>query len=552
MYRLIFKSGPQRGRRLAIRQGPVILGRHPDCAIRLPEPEVAVQHAILEAQPDGRLRIRRLTEGASLRVNHQEVSMAELHDGDVFEIGGHGLEFRGGTAPSAPAIKPSGRHLGWLQRLTILAVGLLLTCQMIFLLTISFLRQEKPPAPDAAQLPAPTSAGPVLASVAVSSNLALKGTTQIATSAPATIQHPVVAGTTSNLLPVRPVAMPATSEAVAFSNEMNKMQKEIGQLQQAVAVLPKPLPVMMAPVATNIPAAAVARPKQVVQPTNAAPEVEDLVLAQAQRMFKRTLSHAAQIEPEQFDAELETIQTMAPDFLPPYLERAQVMEKRGMLAEALALWQQVHNRTPKGDLRARADAEIARLEKRLAAPPLVSKETTPPPTILKDVSPATKVATPLLTPSGSSPATPPVERPVRPVAAHPVAHITQVDAQKLLAGENYDELRLLRITVGAAAGAPPLPPADVTVMVTFFDRGENSGGVAPSRAVVPGTALRASAATGSAVEFTATYQVPRGSREAAARQTGELWRYFGYRVEVFYDDVLQERRDQPPGLLPAP
>jgi hypothetical protein len=133
-----------------------------------------------------------------------------------------------------------------------------------------------------------------------------------------------------------------------------------------------------------------------------------------------------------------------------------------------------------------------------------------------------------------------------------VAYVLQVDAEKLLAGENYDELRLVRITVGATAGAPPLPPADIGVEVTFFDRDKTSGRVAPSRAVVPGTALRTTAAAGAALEFNATYQVPRGSREATARQSGEQWHYFGYRVELFYDDVLQERRDQPPGLLPAP
>ena len=92
MYRLIFQSGPQRGRRVAIRQGPVILGRHPDAVLRLPEPEIALQHALLEELPAGGVHLRRLTAEAAVTVNQQAVAEADLHDGDLIGIGPHILQ----------------------------------------------------------------------------------------------------------------------------------------------------------------------------------------------------------------------------------------------------------------------------------------------------------------------------------------------------------------------------------------------------------------------------------------------------------------------------
>ena len=144
----------------------------------------------------------------------------------------------------------------------------------------------------------------------------------------------------------------------------------------------------------------------------------------------------------------------------------------------------------------------------------------------------------------------PRRKPVR--AAHPVAHILGLESQKLLAGEKYDEMRLLRITV-AALGTAPLDPATTEVVVTFFDRGEQSGRVTLSRAVVPGAALRAAVPTtpDAPLEFSASYLVPRGFRQQAERQAGEAVRFFGYRAALFCHGELQDQRDQPANLLPS-
>ena len=96
-------------------------------------------------------------------------------------------------------------------------------------------------------------------------------------------------------------------------------------------------------------------------------------------------------------------------------------------------------------------------------------------------------------------------------------------------------------------------PAATEVVVTVFDRGESSGRVAVSRAVVPGAALHAAplSSLDAPLEFSASYLVPRDFRKQAARQAGESARFFGYRVELFCHGELQDQRDQPANLLPA-
>jgi hypothetical protein len=297
---------------------------------------------------------------------------------------------------------------------------------------------------------------------------------------------------------------------------------------------------------------------------------DDLVLAQARKMFVKTMARAAQLDPDELDGELATIQNMAPDFLPPIIERAQLMARRNQRADALTQWQQIRKLAQNEDLRARAVDEIAKLQKILSAPP---EKISPKPEVKvqaaevsgqraeirgqkSDVNAAKTmpgavptVATIHPLPSAMLSAAP-RSKPVR--AAHPVAHILGLESQKLLAGEKYDEMRLLRITV-AALGAAPLDPATTEVVVTFFDRGESSGHVALSRAVVPGAALHAAppSSPDAPLEFSASYLVPRDLRKQAARQAGEATRFFGYRVELFCHGELQEQRDHPANLLPS-
>lgn len=513
MFRLTFQSGPQRGRRVAVRQGPVILGRHPDCTILLSDSGVALQHAILEVQSDEGVTIRRLATEAVLRVNQRDVTEVVLRDGDVLEIGPHHIQFHSGSMVVANPSGMTARSLGLLQRVTLLAVGVLLVGQLAFLFTVSIWKRGQPPAvtPAKPQVSAATNQPPPM------TNLPQIAAAPVPEKVPAVPPPPPLL--VSNATP--------PMETTVLSNEIQQMQQEIVQLHRDVAALPKPTPM------TN--AAPALPPSNAISP---AAEVDDLVLVQAQRMLKKTLAHAGQLDPEALDSELETIQNMAPDFVPTYIERAQVLERRDLPQAALKQWQQVKKLTQDAGLQVRAEEEITRLKHASAAKPKASVTasavvTPPPANIAPEPAPA-----PHVKPS---------------LASHPVVHLAQVEQQKFMAGEKYDEMRILRIIAVAVAGATPFNPADVEVLVTFFDRDEKSGHVMPSRAVVPGAALHAppTATTGAALEFNATYQVPRGFWQQETQRSGGTRRYFGYRVQLLYRGEIHDQRDQPPGLLPG-
>lgn len=539
MYRLIFQNGPQRGRRVAIRQGPVILGRHPEATLRLPEPEVALQHALLEDQTEGGVRLRRLTAGAAIRVNRQEIETADLQDGDLIEIGPHLLQFSKAGAEAAP--KPTSRRLGVLQLLTLGAVGLLVVGQLLFLFIVS-LTPQKPTVLMAADTNAVTSA----LTVTPATQPQVTGTSNLLAQAPTPVPPHVISSPTA--APIRVVAV-TPPQNLALSNEMKQIQAEITQLRHEVNALPPPKPAIITNLVTSVVAP---EPLPKPPPTNM-PAIEvsadDLVLAQARKMFTKALDRVTQLDAEEFDGELATIQNMAPDFLPPYIERAQRLQKRGLNTEAMEQWKRVLKLATGDELRARANEEMARLQNIVSAPPSGPAKARPQPEVGAQQARGGEQE-PAVAGTMQQPAK--VTAPRIKRAANPVARITQVEPQKLLAGDNFDEMRLLRISV-APTGATPLDLATTELRITFFDRSEKSGRVMPSRAVVPGAALHAAAplANEAQLEFAASYLVPRGFRQREQQQVGDTRRYFGYRIELVSRGELQERREHPANLLPA-
>ena len=86
MYRLIILTGPSTGLRVTIESNPMVIGRDPDCAIRVTDEEVAKKHAVLEHKPDG-VYIRDLGSMNRILVNQHEVRETRLKHGDVIELG---------------------------------------------------------------------------------------------------------------------------------------------------------------------------------------------------------------------------------------------------------------------------------------------------------------------------------------------------------------------------------------------------------------------------------------------------------------------------------
>lgn len=86
MYRLIILTGPSSGLRITIESEPMVIGRDPDCAIRVTDEEVARKHAVIEHREDG-IYIRDLGSMNRILVNRREVREQRLKHGDTIELG---------------------------------------------------------------------------------------------------------------------------------------------------------------------------------------------------------------------------------------------------------------------------------------------------------------------------------------------------------------------------------------------------------------------------------------------------------------------------------
>ncbi len=98
---------------IELRDGPLTIGRAPDCDIHLPHEAVSRQHARLERR-DGGWRIIDNESVNGVRVNGIRVQDAALHNGDVVEIRPFAINLAGGEGQadqsislSAPASSPS-------------------------------------------------------------------------------------------------------------------------------------------------------------------------------------------------------------------------------------------------------------------------------------------------------------------------------------------------------------------------------------------------------------------------------------------------------------
>ncbi len=84
--RLTVETGPLAGTVVPLdREHPTLLGSAPECALRVQEPGVAAQQAVVKALKDQGFGVKALAPG--LRVNGAAVEATPLADGDVIELG---------------------------------------------------------------------------------------------------------------------------------------------------------------------------------------------------------------------------------------------------------------------------------------------------------------------------------------------------------------------------------------------------------------------------------------------------------------------------------
>ena len=486
MYRLIFLAGPLKGRRLAIKQGTVVLGRDPSCSVPIPDDEISRQHATIEQRPDG-IYLRDLGSMNGLSVNGTIVREVLLKHEDVIELGLSKVQFQEFLRPQEKSVQ----HIGLFDTLTLVAVVAVLAFEVLFLgYLLTWKRNVLPDSPSA-------SASSTTVSKAESATLAqaeqqLKDAEQRNATA----------------------AKSTTEQAPRTDSDLQQLRADVQDIREQVQELAQTR--VVPPAVTAVPPARVELPLA----RKAAGTPSDALVDKARTMLNEALAEEARHNLVQSDQMLERIQIMAPDFLPSYIERARLFEKRGFIDKAGDQWAEVMTRSVGKPLYEQAASERVRLAHAQAVKTTVAGPATP-----------------------AEPVTSSQRMPRR-------IRITSVEPDRFQENEQFEEMRLLRITIKPKSSERELDASAVRIVVTFFDDNAETKEAAPSRAVVPRDAIRTEGSWSrtEARSVTAAYIVPRGFRDEEEQKYGEKCRYLGYVVQVYYRDELQDEEVRPRSL----
>lgn len=483
MFRLIFQTGPFKGKRLAIQRGPVIIGRDPDCHISVPEDAISRKHAVIELRDDG-FFIRDLGSINGILVNEKHCRESRLEHGDTVKIGRTKILFQLLKQADVQEV----RLVTHSQGMAFAAVVFIILVQLAFVIGFSVWRRDIAKNPEA--LPSETSSRPPAPAVAVSNTFA---------EAEAHLQSVKQAQTETS-------TAPATT---SVTQEIGKLRADVEQIRQRVGELSKPEPPAPTASAKTVAATAEKPPKKI-----------DPLTAKAQQMIQEALLEITNHNVIQADKLLERIQIMAPNYLPAYIERARLFEQRGDLAQSGDQWREVLHRSSGTPLYEQAAAErirLARLE-------MIDKTTTAG-------IPAEKAA--------------PAERLAKRVK------IINIEPQRFPENDQFDEMRLLRVSLKPAAGDRKIDPTEIRVTVLFFDEDTLSESVFPTRVATPKDALRLDGEWNPNEQqtVTAAYIVLKGFRNDEFETYSQRCRYHGYLVQVYYKGQLQDEDARPKSLL---
>ena len=105
--RLIVVSGPLAGKEFTV-DGPVIIGRSPECTIVLDDKQVSRKHALVQRTRHGTF-LKDQGSGNGTLVRKNRILEYRLSDCDVFQIGSVEIRYEGESAP-LPAASPVGAH----------------------------------------------------------------------------------------------------------------------------------------------------------------------------------------------------------------------------------------------------------------------------------------------------------------------------------------------------------------------------------------------------------------------------------------------------------
>jgi hypothetical protein len=127
IFRLHVLNGPLRGQQVMVPPESLLAGRGPDCALVIPDPELALHHAVFEHRPAG-LFVRDLGAMGRVLVNRREQREAKLKHGDIVELAHTRLLVQVVVQTDSPApvqLKREKRIARWLALLTVLIVVML-------------------------------------------------------------------------------------------------------------------------------------------------------------------------------------------------------------------------------------------------------------------------------------------------------------------------------------------------------------------------------------------------------------------------------------------
>ena len=234
LYRLHILTGPCRGQQITVEPAPMIVGQGADCNLVIPDPEMALQHAVFEHRWDG-LFVHELGAMGRVLVNRREMHEAKLKHGDLVELGRTRLLIQAVVQADAPGharLVRERRRARLLMLLTVLAV----------VLVVSFLRSRLGLMPQQAVTPAVPAVGLVKL-----------------------LPPPVTA-------PSQPVPIPPSS-----AEELRRLREELEVVRESVklwaaqtqappASVAAPLPPVMQPVEKPSTQTAVRRPPAVAKP----------------------------------------------------------------------------------------------------------------------------------------------------------------------------------------------------------------------------------------------------------------------------------------------
>ncbi len=326
IFRLVILNGPRQGERITVPIEPLLVGRAPDCGLRLDDPEVAERHAVIEHFQGG-LLIHDLGSMNRILVNKREITRSILKHGDEIELGRTRLLVQAfvqaevkGRSPEIINETSGGRGKGAMAMLT---VALLVVLGLVWIV-----RTRRPPA---TPLPPPPPA------VATTAAPPIAVEWPPATSAP----------------PAGPVMVVVTS---AVPDETTV--EEIRRLRAELALLQSSFRAMATQAAATVESARPPPPPSPPPTVTTAPPTRADVAAHT---IARAKAEAAANRWDAADRLLAELQRQDPDVLAAYELRATWFEQRGQIEAALAQWAEMYRRAADRPEAARAAEEWTRL-----------------------------------------------------------------------------------------------------------------------------------------------------------------------------------------------